>query len=1028
MSSGLPESIRRLLARPEDERRIGSYRLKRQLGQGGFAPVWLADEIAGSTTLRQAAVKLFSLDASTDERVRQEIIDEAERLCRVEHPNIVRFYALPLDEARGVVGLAMEYVAGETLAQRLRDREQLTLKETIDVGIALASALVAVHGAGLVHRDVTPLNVVVNGALVGSPAAYKLIDFGIAAATPRRVITNGASGRAPFSSDPAISRERPSHEPLVGKRGYVDPVCWRDRSPATSASDLYALGAVLFICLAGRIPAAGGGALDEDVLTGKKRATRISMLVSDLPAALVDLIDALLDPEPEARPRSAELVVVELERLRGTIAGGKRALPTEDEGPFRGLGRFEQQHRDVFFGRRVEVAAAIEALRTRGLCALVGPSGTGKSSLARAGILPALEEGALGGPRRWESVVVSPDVDPRQVLTTRLFHMGLDPSKPPADAVARIEEWIGGERRGLVLLVDQLEEIATLEKSNDGLGESRAWTMDFLARLGERPFPGLRVIVTARRDLLDPILAHRALGHVMMRGTVLVSPLGGAAWGEVIDAALESYGYAFEDATLRKDLLDSLAATADAMPLVEFALTKLWEERDRKNKRITRAGWQKLRGIAGALDDHAEATLALVTKVGVPEVVAQRVLLALTTPGGARMARPVSALTDGGRDGHAERVVRIFEEARLVVREGERRGSGDRVTLAHEALLLHWRRLRKWVEDEREERLLIDDFAQAASLWDDRKHDDLLWGRRRLLLLQEVLRLRSHKLDGAEKRFFQASQWASRRSRLVAGVVGAVIAVGAIAGGGAYLRAEARRAIAEAAAEREKSLRVEAEKREQERAREALEAYVKLREALGQQAQRTPPEQMASALDAGAEAGVVVAVVEPPKPAVPALLDPGTIGKIEDYLAERERAQEPVPEPLADLLKEDLDLPPLPAPTAVALAPTAVPLPPGSVVTPVLQKVPRDIVLGEAYSALGKAKQQAAACRRDDGPHGPGKLALVIDPNGSVSSVAIENPYTGTTVAPCVDGIFRRVRVSPFEGKPIPVIWSFSIP
>jgi hypothetical protein len=513
-----------------------------------------------------------------------------------------------------------------------------------------------------------------------------------------------------------------------------------------------------------------------------------------------------------------------------------------------------------------------------------------------------------------------------------------------------------------------------------------------------------------------------------MRGTVLVSSLGGAAWGEVIDAALESYGYAFEDAALRKELLDSLAATADAMPLVEFALTKLWEERDRTNKRITRAGWQKLRGIAGALDDHAEATLAAVMKSGVPEAVAQRVLLALTTPGGARMARPVSALTDGGRDGHAERVVRVFEEARLVVREGERKGSGDRVTLAHEALLLHWRRLRKWVDDEREERLLIDDFAQAATLWDDRQHDDLLWGRRRLLLLQEVLRLRSHKLEGVEKRFFQASQWASRRSRLFLGMAGAMVAVGALVGSGAYLRAEARRAIAEAAAEREKSLRVEAEKREQERAREALEAYVKLREALGQQARREPTEQADAGVDAGAEAGVVVAVNEPHRPLSP-VLEPGTIGKIEDYLAERERAQEPVPEPLADLLKEDIDLPFLPpAPTALAVAPPSNPLLPESVGMPALKKVPRDVVAGEAYAALGKARQQAMACRRDEGPHGRCKLALVIDPNGTVSSVAIDNPFTGTNVAQCVDGVFRQVRVSPFEGKPFTVIWSVSIP
>src|SRR5215468_3626701 len=184
MSMSLPERLRALLDLPEADRTIGAFHLKQQLGRGGFAPVWLADEVADRVTLRQAAIKLFAIDPRLGDQARQDIIAEAARLCRVEHPNIVGFYSLPVDEARGIVGLAMEYVGGESLADRLRADKRLDVREAVDVGIAVASALVAVHEAGLVHRDIWPANVIEDRALRGSPAAYKVIDFGIAVPRP----------------------------------------------------------------------------------------------------------------------------------------------------------------------------------------------------------------------------------------------------------------------------------------------------------------------------------------------------------------------------------------------------------------------------------------------------------------------------------------------------------------------------------------------------------------------------------------------------------------------------------------------------------------------------------------------------------------------------------------------------------------------------------------------------------------------------------------------------------------------------
>ena len=169
-----------LLSRPEAERTLGPFSLVHQLGRGGFAPVWLAREVYGGKEVRTAAVKLFSLraDHASDSPMRARdlqavVAEEARLLCQVEHPNVVRFYSLVVGDR--VAGLAMEYVAGTALDRAIERDGKLGVTDILEVGISVASALAAVHRAGLLHRDVKPANV------IDASGIYKLIDFGIAA-------------------------------------------------------------------------------------------------------------------------------------------------------------------------------------------------------------------------------------------------------------------------------------------------------------------------------------------------------------------------------------------------------------------------------------------------------------------------------------------------------------------------------------------------------------------------------------------------------------------------------------------------------------------------------------------------------------------------------------------------------------------------------------------------------------------------------------------------------------------------------
>jgi serine/threonine protein kinase len=287
-SSRFAPALERLLAKPSQSRRIGPFFLVEQLGQGGFAPVWLAREAYGETFVRMAAVKLFAL-GSIGNQGQERIAREAQKLCQVEHPNVVRFYALPIDTEAGVGGLAMEYVPGISLGQRLVTEGRLGVEEVIRIGIAVASALDAVHRAGLVHRDVKPDNIVESNGI------YKLIDFGIARGN---VVADEPKSVAETNSENDVTARLP-HGPS-GTVGYVDPECYRG-NPANSSSDLYGLGATMYSCLTRKSPQKLEGAVDVTFDPG-------------IPPALTKLVTDLLAPVRLDRPPSALVV---RERLEG---------------------------------------------------------------------------------------------------------------------------------------------------------------------------------------------------------------------------------------------------------------------------------------------------------------------------------------------------------------------------------------------------------------------------------------------------------------------------------------------------------------------------------------------------------------------------------------------------------------------------------------------------------------------------------------------------------------------------------------
>lgn len=745
MSSFSP-AIKALLAAPENQRRLGPYLCKELLDQAGTAPVFHAVEEHGGRVLRDVAVKVFDLGEAEDG---ERVIDEARSLCRVQHPNVVRFHTLANDPKKGLMGLVMELAKGTSLDRELAelpkdDPRRVSL--AVDVGIAIASALAAVHEAGIAHCNIKPSNIML------TEGAHKLLNFGIAASVRKTRVSldllNPSDRAGLHLDDLPLSEVGKKASTLakieddgniIGTIGYLDPYCLKTTNSPSASSDLYSLGATLYQCLTGDVPAVatakknGKQHLDKDVLLGGAPATPVAELAPSTPADLAKLVDQLVAPTRDGRPRSADLVRHSLERIRSALAGHARELPPESRGPFPGLARYEASDRDVFFGRAAETAGVIELLRTRGLVCILGLAGVGKSSLARAALLPAIEDGALGGwPAKYRSVIVTPGKNLWSALEEGLGKViGGKLDAHPEAAFQQLAAKVDAKGEGIVLLVDQLEEVVT---QSDGVDKG----LDLLSRIAAAP-AGIRVIATARRDLLDDILAlDPHFARALSRGSQQLSPVARSGWSEVLDRSFEAYGYALEDDELRSAILSDLDKLESAMPLAQFGLAQLWATRDTKKKVVGRSGFDAKRGLRAALEKHANATVS-----GLKEGALRDTVLALTTPEGTRAHVAKEALD-------AE-VVAALEKARLVVDEK------DGVVFVHDAVLREWDRARGWIEASRDDRLIVAHAERDAKRWVDTKDPADLWRKGRLAAALEIWKASTMPLSDAARKFLAAS-------------------------------------------------------------------------------------------------------------------------------------------------------------------------------------------------------------------------------------------------------------------------------
>jgi DNA-binding SARP family transcriptional activator/serine/threonine protein kinase/ABC-type glycerol-3-phosphate transport system substrate-binding protein len=739
---------------------VRGYEIRERLAVRGSGVLYRAFQAAVG---REVVIKVIRPELADDPTFIRRFEDEAQLVARLEHPHIVPLYDYWREP--GAAYLVMRYMRGGTLADVIARGAMGTdrLAKMVDqIGAALESA----HRSGVIHGRVCPDNILVDD----SGNAY-LADF---------EITSAARIHSTIRS------------PIAAVAGSPELRCGDDLAPA---SDVYGFAVTVAQAATGRTDA-----------------------ISDLLVGLDGQLAAVLQraTEEEIADRFEDAGTFRRAVATAFRVGGDDATPEIDANPYKGLRSFAQSDSRDFFGRQRFVDRLVARMSRAGsagrFVAVVGPSGSGKSSVVRAGLIPALRHGAAPGSDGWFTVETVPASHPFEQLERALLTVAV---KPPTSLLEQlsgsrgihraVERVLPEEDSTLVLVIDQFEELFTQTAPDEAVR-----FIDALVDAVHADRSRVRIVITLRADFYDRPLAHRGLSELLRHGTELLTPMSPEELERAVSGPAERVGATCEPALIG-ELVAAVVDRPAALPLLQYTLTELFERRS--GHTLTIAAYHELGGVSGALVDRAEAIY-----VGLePDErrAAPQIFLRLVTLGDGssdtRRRVPLSELTtivDVGP--HARRVTDTFARHRLLGFDRDPVTRGPTVEIAHEALLSAWPRLRRWIADARSDVGAERRLADAANEWIQNHRDPafVLTGGR-LARYEGWAESPPIGITSAEREFLDASELAEaeqrlaraneerreaqlrRRSRMLVGMAVTVVLVLAL---GAYAVVQQRRA------------------------------------------------------------------------------------------------------------------------------------------------------------------------------------------------------------------------------------------
>lgn len=449
--------------------------------------------------------------------------------------------------------------------------------------------------------------------------------------------------------------------------------------------------------------------------------------------------------------------------------------PYPGEPPFKGLHYFAESDSHRFFGRERLVAELAQRLAAgQPFLAIVGASGSGKSSLVRAGLTPALaaHDAATAGLLRWRTVVFTPTAHPLQALAaavagdkpagkTNVLAMALAGalSSEPGALSAHLRRQLPAAGERWLIVVDQFEELFTLCRSAD---EQRTFVAALLAAVEPGAGAPASLVIALRADFYAQCGQYPALRQALAAQQVFIGPMNAEELRRAIEAPAWQGGWQFEPGLVDLILRDT-GEEPGALPLLSHALLETWLRR--RGRAMTLQAYAEAGGVHGAIARTA-GTVYNHRVSPEQQPLVRSILLRLTELGDnvtdtRRRVTMQELASSSGAQEQVQRVLHILSDARLITIDQ------DSVEIAHEALIREWPTLRQWLADDREGLRLHRRLTEAAQAWEEMDRDpDELYSGARLALAREWAESHPADLNALEQQFLAASvELAERRQR-----------------------------------------------------------------------------------------------------------------------------------------------------------------------------------------------------------------------------------------------------------------------
>ncbi len=462
----------------------------------------------------------------------------------------------------------------------------------------------------------------------------------------------------------------------------------------------------------------------EDVRALSRLA--VDLLGHEMPHRMADLVD---------RAESGLEVpgaAVFAEEMRASLEPEAGPSPTSRDvrNPYKGLRPFTSAESRDFFGRGELTERLVAKLNEAGspgrFLAVVGPSGSGKSSVVRAGLIPAIRRGAVEGTEEPAIAEMFPGPHPIDELVAALVRIAVRPTPRLQDVIEggtrgllEAVDLVASDDKGVVLVIDQFEELFTLTTNE----HERELFLESLRVATADPRSRLRVVVTLRADFYDRPLVYPRFGELLAARTEAVPPMTPDELEQAIRGPAEQEGVRAEPGLVAEMIAD-VAHQPGGLPLLQYALTELFERRD--EERLTLDAYRKIGGVAGALSARAERTYEATDADGRRAI--KQVFLRLVTLGEGRhdTRRRVARreLVDLDVDpAEVDEVLDTFGHHRLLTFDREPSTREPTVEIAHEALLGAWKRMAGWIDDARDDLRQERRLARASAEWRGSQQD-----------------------------------------------------------------------------------------------------------------------------------------------------------------------------------------------------------------------------------------------------------------------------------------------------------------